>query len=325
MLKVAVLRGGPNENYDISIASGESIISALKTHSDIEAQDLFFTKDMNLLWKGRPLRIEDLHKHFDLVWNNLHGFYGEDGKIQTLFENFGVKHTGPGACASASAFHKRIAKDVAKNHSVKTPEYVLIDFSPYFIDQDEEEIVAKETDKVFRKIAPPWIVKPLSDSFSRGVVLARTLPELAISIARSYESGEDIMVEEYIEGSEFSVGVIDGYRGENYYILPPVKRTSSGKHLSHEDVCSGISCHSFKTIDENSRSELMRVARVVHDALGMKDYSSSDFIVHPKKGVYYLETDALPDLRESSPFRVGLDSVGGTIEDFVKHIVSRKR
>ena len=322
MLKVGVLRGGPSDSYDTSLQSGDAILRALRKNPYVEVVDLLLTKDRVLHRKGIPISLEKLSREVDLVWNTLHGYYGEDGKIQSLFEKFGIKYTGPESGSAVGTINKKIAKEYLASHGVKTPIYTVVDTR----DVDTENIEAfvnSQLVRINRSIPPPWIAKPISGGMSHGVILARSLPELSLSIVKAINEGDDLLIEEYIEGRQISVGVIDGFRNEKTYSLPPGEAKLFGKNkiLSHE-IRSNGNCYSVPcNIDESKKRELMDLAKLAHGALGLRHYSESDFVVHPKRGIYYLETDAIPTLSKGSHFDLALESVGSNMEDFGKHIV----
>lgn len=322
MLKVGVLRGGPSDSYDTSLQSGDAILRALRTNPHVEAIDLLLTKDRILHRKGVPISLEKLSREVDLVWNTLHGYYGEDGKIQSLFEKFGIKHTGPEVGPAVGAINKKIAKEYLALHGVKSPLYVVVD-TRNIDNLEPEQFVHNELVRINRSIPPPWIAKPLSGGMSQGIVLARSLPELSFAIAKALESEEDLLVEEYIEGRHVSVGVIDNFRNEDLYSLPPAeaKLFGKGKIVDHNmrsvGTCYTVPCN----MNERQKRELMDLAKLAHTALGLRHYSESDFVVHPKRGIYYLETDAIPSLSKGSHFDLALQSVGSNMEDFGKHIV----
>lgn len=321
MLKVGVLRGGVNEHYEKSVSSGEAILRALRNIEDVEVVDLFLTKDRVLLRRGVPINLEKLSREIDLVWNALIGYYGEDGKIQSLFENFGIRFVGPESHGASYAMNKKITKDILSSYNIKVPDHVVVDSSNLEI--PVEDFVSQEVFRINRKLPPPWIVKPISSGMSHGVTLARSLPELSLAITEAVFRGDDLLVEEYIEGRHFSVGVIDGFRKQDIYSLLPgeARLFGKGKILDKEKRESGV-CYTFPCIlEEAKKQELMMIAKTAHKALSLRHFSESDFVIHPKKGVYYLETDALPALHDGSSFRLALESVGSSLEDLARHII----
>lgn len=321
MLKIGVLRGGPNEHYEKSFSSGDAILRTLRDMENVEVVDLVLTKDRTLLRKGLPISLEKLSREIDMIWNTVFGYYGEDGKIQSLFEHFGIKFVGPESHGASFATNKKIAKDMLSSHGIKTPMYTTVETGN--IDIPVEDFVNNEVFRINRKLPPPWIVKPISSGMSHGVRLARSLPELSLAITEAVFSGEDLLVEEYIEGRHFSVGVIDNFRKEDLYSLLPgeVRLFGKGKILD-KNMRDGDVCYLFPCkIDDLKKQELMNIAKTAHKALSLRHFSESDFVIHPKRGVYYIETDAIPSLHDGSSFRLSLESVGSSLEDLAKNII----
>ena len=131
-----------------------------------------------------------------------------------------------------------------------------------------------------------------------------------------------VLIEEVIRGREATQGVVQDLRGEKLYALPPIEIVPpEGDFFSYDAKYSGATrevCPAhFSKKDE---AELARVARAMHEALGLRHYSRSDFIISPK-GIYYLETNTLPGMTSESLLPKSLAAVGVSFPDFLSHIV----
>ncbi|MDO8569504.1 MAG: hypothetical protein Q7R89_01855 [bacterium] len=290
-IRVAVLRGGPSSKYDVSLETGAQVLSLLREMPDVyEPVDIFISKDGE--WHLSGL-VHEPHKalgHTDIVWNALHGSYGEDGQVQRVLEGLQIPFTGSSAVASALAMNKDMAKRLYQKHSLLTPVHELI---------TEDNLNTDRLIHIFRSYLPPIIIKPTSRS--GDMFLAHTFDELKQSIKKAFIQSPRVLVEEFIKGNEINCTVIEDARGENIYALLPV----SPKHQ----------------LDGVSNKEVEDMAKRAHEVLGLSHYSSSDFIITPKKKIYILGTNSLPVLHQDSLTHHSLRATGWRPRDFVDHVL----
>lgn len=311
---VGVLRGGPSREHEVSLKSGAAILANLPEER-FSARDIYI--DRQGVWhdRGRPTPPERILRQVDVVLNGLHGEYGEDGEVQKLLERFGVPYTGADSFGSYLAMHKLMAKTRAQEAGLLTPESC-------YIERAEDIIEAANT--IIRTFHQPVVVKPVGWGSSVGVsVVGGYAPVLAAIQKLFAEGASSVLVEEYIRGKEATVGVVEGLRGEELYVLPTIEIIPPGEDFFSYDakysgatreVCPG----NFSRVDTE---ELRRIAKVMHRALGLRHYSRSDFIVTPK-GIYYLETNTLPGLTPESLLPKSLAAVGVSFRDFLSHLVN---
>lgn len=315
-LRVAVLRGGPSEEYDVSLKTGGEIISLLREMPDIyEPIDLFISKDGE--WHLSGL-VEDPHRalrNVDVVWNALHGSYGEDGGVQKVLESLHLPFTGSGALASALAINKDLAKEVYRRHFLNTPRHELLEEGNY----DDGRLVF-----IFRNYLNPVIVKPTSGGSSIGVQLSYSFEELKEAVKNAFKYSKKVLVEEFIRGKEATCGVVDDFRGQKHYALLPVeiRRPSHKVFFDYDAKYSGqseIVCPGKFSAEE--RASLEEMSKTAHRALGMRHYSRSDFIITPKGRIYILETNSLPGFTAESLLPKSLHAVGFHPREFVDHVI----
>ena len=293
-LKVAVLRGGPSHEYETSLKTGGHILSVLRemprTYNPV---DIFISKEGE--WHNSGL-VETPHRalrRVDLVWNALHGPYGEDGQVQKILEGMRIPFIGSGTAGSVLSMNKEVAKSLYAQHFLDTPAHELI---------TEENFNEDKLIDIFRMYMTPIIVKPSNGAGGLGILKARTYPELKEAIKETFNHSPRVLVEEFIEGRDVSCAVIDKTRRENIYALMP---SNVGK---------------FK-LDARETNEIERMAKKAHEALGLRHYSESDFIVTPKNKVYILETNSSPALHEGSLMHTSLGAAGWHSRDFVEHCI----
>jgi len=343
-IRVGVVRGGVSSEYPVSLKTGGAVIKHLPA-AKYRVHDVLITRDGKWHFDGVEKKPEQILKHVDVLFNALHGEFGEDGKIQAFLDTYKAAYTGSGALPSAIAMNKvltkeHIAKHLAKDKKVKTAVHAVIRKAD--IDKIAETAgsfaaaVGQKALHLFKTFPHPAVVKPATAGSSIGVSVAGTLKQLEKALHDAFVHSETVLVEEHIAGKEATCGVIDGFRGEKHYVLPPVeirKGAAQGERGVNphaffdyeakygggtEEVCPG----NFTAAES---AEIQRVAREVHHSLGLKHYSRSDFIVHPRRGVYFLEVNTLPGLTEQSLFPKALHAVGSALPEFLEHLVALAR
>src|SRR3989338_8806280 len=315
-IRVGVLRGGPSLEHEVSLKTGESVLRNLP--AKYSAKDIFISKEGEWYLDGKPAHHDQIFRHIDVVFNALHGEYGEDGKVQQLLETFGVPYTGSGVMASVLGMNKILARQAFKNVGLKVPagfEVVL---------ENELAEIAKD---IFKKMPPPWVIKYPSGGSSVGVSIARNFDDLegALEKISSFSSNSSkILIEEYIKGREATCGVIDEFRNQKHYALPIVEIIPPAKSgfFSYEAKYGGQTrelCPANFDMPTKRAIEAMAIA--AHNAIGGRHYSRSDFIVS-KKGIYILEINTLPGLTAESLLPKALNAVGSSRKEFLEHLIT---
>lgn len=316
MKRIGILRGGISPEYSISLKTGGAVQQALH-EAGFEAIDMLLDKEGVLHIKGIPADLEKAQSSVDYIWNALHGEFGEDGKVQGLLDGYGIPYSGSGVVASAQAFNKKVAKERAESLGIKTPASILV--MP-----DGGESVAEITSRIYKTMAPPWVVKPLSGGSSVHTFFALTPLDLSQMVEESVSHNQPFLVEQYISGTEVAVGVIDEFRNKKEYVLPVVDISSPSRGvLSHEDRLAGSYTEGSSRLRSDERQRLSELAQELHRSLGAKDYSQSEFIVDRFGKIWFIETDTNPALHSEAPFYKALEAVGATLTEFVRSVLEK--
>jgi len=297
---VGVLRGGASKEHDVSIRSGHAIISSLPVER-YTVRDIYI--DRGGVWheRGRRTTPASVLPTVDVVVIALHGPFGSDGSIQRLLEKYGVPFTGSDSFASFESLHNVISKEKARALGIKIPRYVYI---------ENEESIEPSVHEVIRTYPQPVIVKPSRGNSSTGVAAPTGYQPVHQAVTGLFAEGSDgAVIEEYLRGTEATVAVVEGIRGEELYVLPPVQITRGNKLSAPIKIPKAIA------------DELEELARRMHQELRLSQYSSSDFVVSPK-GIFYIQTNALPTLTADSVTPQALASVGIRFSDFLEHIIA---
>ncbi len=303
-MTVAVLRGGVGGEHEISLDTGAQVLRILPSVGDGALRPIDVFIDKNGAWhvRGVPMSPERALANADVAFNALHGAYGEDGTVERLLERIGIPYTGSSAFASAASCNKRLAKDSLKKAGARVPQSVVLKVSH---DIEREALAA------FRSFSPPVMVKPVFAGSSVGAGLARTFPEFWERMTEAFAQAKEVLVEEYLLGREATCGVIDDFRGQPRYALLPaeIKRPSPFSIFDYDAKRKGESIRIPGDFAKGESAEIARLALCAHEALGLRHYSRSDFIVTPR-GVYFLEANALPPLAPESSFAQSLGATG---------------
>lgn len=316
---VGVLRGGTSPEYDISLKTGTSMLRTLP-EDKYDVRDIFIDKQG--VWHSRGMPVEPARalSNIDVALNALHGGIGEDGTVTRILERAGVPYTGSRPLPLALALNKARSRAILRDSNIRIPHGYGFNHGQY---RDTGEIAQF----IFSKFAPPYIVKPATQGASVGIRMALTIIELPDVVGDVLDEYGSAVVEEYIDGEEASVGVIEDFRGEELYVLPPahVLYPEEAPFLHFHHHTSGELRHLVPASFSNfEKTALMDAARAAHKALGLSHYSRADFIL-TRRGPYLLEVDALPHLHEESAFHHKLEAVGSSLRELLEHIIQLAR
>ncbi len=316
--RVGVLRGGPSAEYEVSLHSGQAVIDAINTKlSDkYRAYDIIIDKNGNWIMDNNPISLNGLHSAVDVVFNALHGTYGEDGKVQTLLEWHNIPFTGSGSAGSAVGMNKAMSKKMFDSHGIKNPFGVIIESGEI---QNEPDAVLRE---LFQSFVLPAVVKPCTNGSSVGVSIVKKFDDFYPALFTASQFSDQVIVEEYIKGVETTCGVIENFRNHRVYALPPVEIRPSAEFFDfNAKYVSGTQEIVPATFPSAIKKEIERLAIQIHENLGLRHYSRSDFIIHPKRGIFALEVNTLPGLTNESLLPKALRAVGSDLHHFVDHLL----
>jgi len=324
MIRVGVVRGGVSDEFEVSIKTGASVLAALPKDKYVGI-DILLSKDGEWHVEGVPKNIRQMRANVDVVFNALHGEFGEDGKASRLFETHDIPYTGSNTLPSALAMNKPLAKEAFRRAGIRVPPGMTIeDYRDSTIVGEIPEKIQELAHKIFRNIPSPWVLKPARGGSSINTYVAKNWGELVHALSQLFSYGGDIVAEQYIRGKEATVGVIRDFRNKKLYPLMPVEIRAKGNDFF--DYVSKYSGHADEAVpgsfSPKEKEELERHAMEAHEALGLNDYSRSDFIVTPRGHIYILEINNLPGLCEASLFPKALHAVGSNLPEFVDHLIT---
>ena len=314
-VRVGVLSGGVSLEHDVSLNSGRTIKNNLDPDK-YEIADIFVAKDGRWFLEGEKIIPRDLKGRVDIVFSVLHGSYGEDGQVQGILEKEGINFVGSGAGPSRLSFSKIASKQVFEKSEIKTPRFLSLKKSK--IGNLSEEAV-----NISAKFQGQRVVAKASESGSSfGIFVCNSDEELARALREVFKIGDEALVEEHIEGREFTCGVLEEKAGQ-VEPLPIVEIIPQKEFFDFEakyenaveEICPAV------IEDEKLSAEIQRTATRVHEVLGLADYSRTDFIFNKNKGLYVLEVNTLPGMTETSLYPQELQAAGWKLSDFLDVVI----
>ena len=241
----------------------------------------------------------------DVVFMALHGANGEDGRIQAVFDLLAIPYTGSGHLGSAIAMDKIRTKEVVSPRGVRTPAWKVYD--------------KKETpeDAIIADIKAPCVVKTPGGGSSLGVFVVRDQAEVEGAVRACLKYSPDLLVEELIEGREFTKAVLNGAPLPSVEIAP----LQGGYDYSNKYVAGATREICPGRCTPEVEKEMGDMALQVHKILGLHTYSRSDFMVTDDGTVYFLEVNTLPGMTPTSLVPQEAAAVGIGYEDLCELIV----
>ena len=268
--KIAVLKGGFSDERAISLKTSENVEQALKElgfkYTSIDCKDDFIEKLIS--------------SNFDLCFNALHGEFGEDGQIQALLEEIGIKYTHSGISSSILAMNKVFSKEIFIRNNVPTPKYKML---------DKEDI--NEND-----ILIPSVIKPINNGSSVGVyiILSESDKTSFLNDLKNWKYGKYIMVEKYIKGRELTCGII--------YNKPTEVMEIKAKNIFYDyetKYTQGMSEYVLANdIPRKTYTKIQDLTMRCHNLLGCKGGTRTDFRLEEGEilSPYVLELNTNPGL-----------------------------
>lgn len=316
--------GGPSSEHDISLMTGANILKTLEAGGRWRAVPITITKTGHWLYGEDHVWCNpgEAITKVDVICNALHGAFGEDGKVQQIFEHHAVPYNGSRIFASAAAFNKVLAKKILRTHGLLTPRGVA---ARRYGDEPYEDVARR----VLRLLPPPWIVKPVAAGSSVGVSLVNNADELARALERACahdESsiGSQALVEEYKKGREITCGVLEHFYGERHFALPPIEicPPESASFFDYQVKYNGSTNEICPAeFSDAMLKKIRETAVAAHTALGCRDYSRADMILCGTD-LYVLEVNTLPGLTRESLFPKAAAAVGLSFSDLLDHLLT---
>lgn len=336
-MNVVVLAGGISTERDVSLVSGKMIYNALKKNGhNVVLLDVYlgtnendiqniFTMERDWVSCINPIQDEnpdiekvkalrpDGDKQFfgpnvisicqsaDIVFMALHGENGENGKIQACFDLMGITYTGTDYISSAVAMDKALSKDIFAVYGVPTPKGIRL----------------KKGDTETEKVPYPCIVKACKGGSSVGVCIANNDDEYEKAKKEAFRYDDEVVIEQYIKGREFSVGVLQGKALPVIEIAP-----LTGFYDYKNKYQAGSAVETCPAdISKEKTEEMQRAAETVFQALRLKNYARMDFMMSESEEIFCLEANTLPGMTPTSLLPQEAAAVGISFEELCEKLM----
>ena len=267
--------------FEHSIEASVSVSAIPETAPDL-AKVKASRKDQSACFFGP--NVISMCQMADIVFMALHGENGENGKIQAAFDLLGIKYTGSGYLSSALAMDKGAAKIFFEKNGVPTPAGMKMTKADHTDDFDKTGL------------SLPCVVKPCCGGSSIGVSIVRTKEQFHAALDEAFYWEDELIIEEYIEGREFSVGVLE-YQALPVIEIAPVEGFYDYKNKykagSTVETCPA-------ELSKEITEEMQKYAVMAAEALGLDTYSRMDFLLNKEGKIYCLEANTLPGMTPTS-------------------------
>ncbi len=287
MKRVAVLKGGPSKEREVSLRTGAAVAEALRVRG-YEVTEVIVDGPDFLLPDG-----------CEFVFLSLHGTFGEDGQIQRILDARGIGYTGCGSEVSACAFDKERSKAKFLAAKIPTPRgEVLHSGEP-------------------TTLQPPLVFKPSKEGSSIGVELVFEASEVIPALERSRKFGDVILAEEMIQGRELTVGILEGKA------LPVVEiRPKAGYYDYQNKYTAGMTEYLCPApLDAKTAESVQLVSEQAHRALGCEVYSRVDVLLDAEEKPWVLEVNTIPGMTATSLLPKGAQAAGIDFPELCERIL----
>jgi len=291
---IGIIMGGYSNEYEISVKSGHVVYETLK--NIYNCYRIYIRENEWVLKKNNncyPIDIENFkidgltNLKLDCIFNAIHGTPGEDGKIQKYFNDKNIPVTGCNSFQSKITFDKIACLNFLSSKGIKVAPSISV--------LNSEKINVNE---VKNKIGFPCFIKASNSGSSFGVFKVYNKEEMKQCINSAFEVDNKVLIESFIDGREFSIGVIS-YRGSTK-VLPITEIITSNDFFDYEAKYEGKAQEITPAkITDELEYELKLLSKKVYNLLKLKGFSRSEFIVNDN-GIYYLETNTVPGLTSQS-------------------------
>ncbi len=302
-MKITVLAGGGSSERDVSIKSGYCVAKSLSKRYDVCFLDSYFGSDNKKFVVTKDLEktkeemlnntknissnskqgelgknVLNICKDSSIVFLSLHGKGGEDGKIQAIFDMMKIKYTGCGYESSVLGMNKFYTKLLLEHENILTSKYVKV----------------TKDEKIVNDNKYPKVVKAVRQGSSIGVYIVNNYLELKEKVKEALLFDDTVLIEEFIKGREFSVGIIDD-------IVLPIVEIKVENFYDYESKYVKVPIEECPAlIDDYLKKRLEDITRKAVKALNINSYARVDYIVNSNNDIYCLEVNTLPGMTDTS-------------------------
>lgn len=287
---IAVLLGGPGAEREVSLVSGRAVAEALRNGgftnvTEVEVHDT----------------TPEIPTGTELAYNIIHGTFGEDGGLQAYLEGKGIPYTGAGSRVSRQCFDKLATKEAMIAAGVPTPAY---------------EVLVPAQDGFVPKMQAPCVVKPTCEGSSVGVHILKAGDDVEAAVRESAQHGGTVLIEEYIQGKELTVGILDGRVLPVIHICPRSGFYDLSNKYPWMNLGGGTDYICPADLPEDVTIRVQEAALAAYKALGVEVYARVDVLLRESDNQpFVLEINTIPGMTGSSLLPKAAQAVGISYEE----------
>ena len=308
MKKVAILFGGPSSEHEVSLSSAKNILENIDREL-FDVLPVFITKDCQYIIDGNSFNERDglsefVTRNIDIVFPILHGTYGEDGTLQKKLEDIGIPFVFSSSQASALAIDKNKTNEILQLHNISIPQSLVI-----------TKMSTEHSCKY------PIIVKPIDEGSSVGLFKCINVDEYRNSLEKIFEKHNEMLVQEFVQGREFTCGVIE----KNNEIIPLVTTEivlTKGETFDYDAKYTVGGCDEITPahVDEEIMRRLQDCAKRCHFIIGCKSLSRTDMILQGNN-LFVLEINTIPGMTKTSFIPAEASVCGYSMKEFITILI----
>ena len=301
-IRVALLAGGRSGERDVSLAGATGFTEAI----DSEKYEIVCYDP-----KTDLAQLASDASEIDVAFILLHGTFGEDGTVQGYLDLLDIRYQGSGVLGSALAMDKNMAKKL----------YLLADIPVAKWEMAKVEDT-KNPSRLIDTLGFPLVIKPIREGSSLGMSIAHNAQELTKGIQLAYEHDSQVMVEQFVEGREITVGVM----GNDLPVPLPLVEIVPGKKFAFFDYEAkyrqGASTEICPAdVDEKITEQAKRYAVAAHKTLQLKGYSRTDMMLNEEGELVVLETNTIPGMTPTSLFPQAARAAGMNFTELIDRLL----
>jgi len=277
-IKVLLLMGGGGSEHEVSLSSGEQVLKNFDKEKYEVTQMVMETQNLDLA------KVKEIAP--DVVFIALHGGVGEDGTIQKIFEDEGIKFIGCGSEASQIGMDKIKFLELVEENGISIPKGLNV---------TKGELVDLD---IVKELASKWVIKPAGQGSSVGVTIIDDLNKLDGALEEAFKYEERAIIEEFLPGMEVSCGILGN---QNPVALPVIEICPKNNFFDYEAKYTEGKCEEIvpARLSEETTKKIQEYALKVFELVGAKGFIRVDFVIKDNNPVI-LEMNTIPGLTPNS-------------------------
>lgn len=321
---IAIVCGGDSSEHDVSLRSAQGLYSFFDKERynvyivDIKGQDWHVElpggitaridrNDFSFVEDGKA-------KWFDYAYITIHGTPGENGILQGYFDLIGIPYSTSGVLVEAMTFDKFVLNQYLRGYGVAVADSLLIR-------QGYEQLVSD--DEIEQRIGMPCFVKPAADGSSFGVSKVKNKDQLAPAIRKAMLESDEIMVEQFLEGTEISIGVYK--TREKSVVLPATEVVTQNEFFDYDAKYNGqVQEITPARLSEDITRRVREITSHIYDILHCNGIIRIDYIISKEGKIFMLEVNTTPGMTPTSFIPQQVRAAGLEMKDVLTDIVENQ-